>query len=269
MSAGFGGTVVVVPALDAAATIRGVLERLPTTVFDAVGAVLVVDNASDDGTVDEVRAWVAASGFERLTLLRNPRNFGYGGSQQLAYRWALDRGFRSVALLHADAQYPPELLPELLAPLRTGRADVVFGSRIAGAPLAGGMPLVRWVGNRVLTRTQNALLGLDLTEFHSGFRAYDLGLLSRLPFERLTPEFHFDTEILLLAHQAGARVVEFPIPTRYAGEPNHVNLLRYGLDVLATTTSYALHTRGLRVSPGWRRLLRPVLTGTSVQPRAR
>ena len=144
-----------IPAYNAAATLPRVLERIPDEVKRRVDEIFVVDNDSADNT------WLVAEGcrhiqhIPNLEIIRNPKNLGYGGSQKVAYRRCIDRGYRCVAMLHGDAQYAPELLTNLIDPVVRGEADLMFGSRMQGDPLGGGMPLHRYWGNRFLTTSQN------------------------------------------------------------------------------------------------------------------
>jgi 2-polyprenyl-3-methyl-5-hydroxy-6-metoxy-1,4-benzoquinol methylase len=156
-------------------------------------------------------------------------NQGYGGNQKIGYHYAIEHGFDYVALLHGDGQYAPEVLPMLVEPLRRGEADAVFGSRMMkpGDALRGGMPLYKFVGNRILTTIQNALLKTRLTEFHSGYRVYAVEALRRIPFERNTNVFHFDTEIIIQLLFAGQRIRELAIPTYYGDEICRVNGVQY------------------------------------------
>jgi SAM-dependent methyltransferase len=148
-----------------------------------------------------------------------------------------------VVLLHGDGQYAPECIPTLLAPLLDGSADAVFGSRmlVPGVARQGGMPLYKYLGNRVLTHLQNRLLGTRLSEFHSGFRAYSVAALSRIPFGYDTNAFHFDTEIIIQLLLAGCRLAEVPIPTYYGDEICRVNGMVYAKDVVLTTCASRLH----------------------------
>jgi hypothetical protein len=152
-------------------------------------------------------------------------------------------------MLHADGQYAPECIEALLAPLARGEADLVFGSRLAGAPLAGHMPLHRFVGNKALTGLANLLLDWHLSEFHSGYRAYRCAALRTLPLARLADDYEFDVEILILFRERGLRVEEMPIPTHYGEEQSHINVWRTGVAILGVLSEYALHRWGLRHSP--------------------
>lgn len=235
-------------AYYAEATLRAVLERIPGEVFQEFRCeVLVVDDSSKDRTFEIGREYKESHPEIRMTVLRNEYNQGYGGNQKIGYSYAIAEGFDFVAMIHGDGQYAPEELPSLMKPLREGRADVVFGSRMMerfGA-LKGGMPLYKFVGNKILTRIQNALLGTDLSEFHSGYRIYSVRALKRIPFRLNANDFHFDTEIIIQLWNAKARIVELPIPTYYGDEISRVNGLKYARDVLLATLRNTAHRAGL------------------------
>jgi glycosyltransferase involved in cell wall biosynthesis len=235
-------------AYYAEATLTAVLERIPRSIFlDYDCEVLVVDDASGDRTHEIGRAYRRAHPDIPMTVLRNEYNQGYGGNQKVGYAYALREHFDFVAMLHGDGQYAPEELPTLVAPLREGRADVVFGSRMMtrfGA-LQGGMPLYKFLGNRILTRTQNFLLGTRLTEFHSGYRVYATSALRTIPFRLNSNQFHFDTEIIIQLLNAGQRILELPIPTYYGDEICRVNGIKYAKDVVLATLRNVAHRAGL------------------------
>ncbi len=244
-----------IPAYNAAATVPKVLDRIPDTLKQTVAEIFVVDNDSEDETSSVVTQYKRAHDMEKLEIIRNPRNLGYGGSQKVAYRRCIDKGYSAVAMLHGDAQYAPELLETLLAPVVNGEADMVFGSRMSGRPLQGGMPLYRYLGNRALTFTQNLLLGTRLSEFHSGYRVFSVKALEQVPFEAFSSDYHFDTEIIVLFVHRNLRIREMPIPTHYGDEKNYVNVWSYGTHVLRTTFSYFLHRKQWRRSRNWTRIL--------------
>jgi len=221
--------------------IQQVLARIPRELADELDVeLLVIDDASGDRTFEEALELETAGELPfKLRVLANPVNQGYGGNQKLGYWYAIQNGFDFVALLHGDGQYAPELLPELMEPLTNGEAEAVMGSRMltADSALQGGMPLYKYVGNRILTWYQNKVMGTQLSEYHSGYRVYSTQALSNIPFELNTNDFHFDTEILLQLHLAGYRIKEVPIPTYYGDEICHVNGMRYALDVAMTTAT--------------------------------
>jgi glycosyltransferase involved in cell wall biosynthesis len=226
-----------VVAFNAESTISEVLSRIPTSLSaDYEVEVLVIDDASRDRTF-EAGYRVAAEGSLPMPLhvLFNPVNQGYGGNQKIGYHYAIEHGFDFVALVHGDGQYAPEALPELLRPLKAAEADAVFGSRMLtrGSALKGGMPLYKYIGNKILTWLENRLLRTKLSEFHSGYRIYSVEALKRVPFDRNTNDFHFDTEIIAQFAIARLRICELPIPTYYGDEICHVNGIKYAGNVIA------------------------------------
>ncbi len=220
-----------VVAYYAESTIDQVLTRIPAAVAEQYDTeVLVIDDASTDDTFE--RASNIRLPFP-VTVLSNPSNQGYGGNQKLGYTYAINQGFDFVALLHGDGQYAPECLPDLVCPLRDGKADACFGSRmmVKGAALRGGMPLYKFWGNRILTAFENRMLETAFTEFHSGYRVYSVRALAQIPFALNTNDFHFDTEIIIQFVVAGLRITERPIPTYYGDEICRVNGIKYAANV--------------------------------------
>ena len=227
---------ILIVAYNAEKNVAAVLARVPNRLADEYEVeVLVLDDSSQDLTFEKSRE-IKRGGLLSFPLhvLFNPVNQGYGGNQKIGYHFAIERGFDFVALLHGDGQYAPECLPELIRPLRDGEADAVLGSRMieTGAARRGGMPLYKYVGNKILTGIQNWLLGASLSEFHSGYRVYSVSALRTIPFALNTNDFHFDTEIIVQFMFAELRIKELPIPTYYGDEICHVNGLRYGFDVI-------------------------------------
>src|SRR5947209_12699171 len=160
----------------------------------------------------------------KLNILKHPKNLGYGGNQKAGYKYFIEKGFDVVVLLHGDGQYAPEVLARMYHPIVTDQADAVFGSRMMkdyGGPLKGGMPLYKYIGNRILTYFENRALSMKLTEFHSGYRAYNLHALAKINFDHMTDDFHFDTEIIIKLNHQGMRIREVPIPTYYGDEICH------------------------------------------------
>jgi glycosyltransferase involved in cell wall biosynthesis len=239
---------VFIVAYNAERTIEKVVHRLPSTLAEYDTEILIIDDSSRDRTFEEAYRLEAAGQLPfPLTVLYNPVNQGYGGNQKIGFHYAIDKGFDVVALVHGDGQYAPEALPELVQPLLRGEADAVFGSRMmtrTGA-LKGGMPLYKYAGNKILTTFQNWLLGSSLSEFHSGYRLYSVRALERIPFDRNTNDFHFDTEIIIQLFRAHLRVKELPIPTFYGDEICHVNGFKYALDVVKATTLARVQDLGI------------------------
>ncbi|HEX4653486.1 MAG TPA: bifunctional glycosyltransferase/class I SAM-dependent methyltransferase [Candidatus Udaeobacter sp.] len=236
-----------VVAYHAETTIVELLHRIPE-LADYETEVLIIDDCSSDATYalsEELRR--LGNYRHRLTVLVNPVNQGYGGNQKIGYHYAIKNGFDIVALLHGDGQYAPEILPELLNPIARGAADVVLGSRmlVAKNALKGGMPLYKFVGNMLLTWYQNLVLKSSLSEFHTGYRAYAVDLLLRIPFDLNSNAFHFDTEIIIQCLRAQSRIVEIPIPTHYGEEICRVNGIRYARDVVNASTVAMLQDYGM------------------------
>lgn len=234
-------------AYNAASTLRKVLDRIPLEVWNKVEEVFVFDDESQDDTYLVGMGYKTLHGKAKLSVFRNEKNLGYGGNQIRGYQYAISQGYDIVALLHGDGQYAPEALPMLLEPLEKGEADAVFGSRMMtkGAALKGGMPLYKYFGNKTLTAIENTMLGMSLSEFHSGYRLYSCHALAQLPFDKNTHEFHFDTQIIIQMHAAGMRIVEKPIPTFYGDEICHVNGMKYAKDVVKSVFEFELHKLGV------------------------
>jgi len=236
---------ILVVAYNAASTLATVLDRIPEGFRSRITEVLVSDDHSQDST------YLVGLGYQQtsdlpITMIRQPQNLGYGGNQKAGYRLAIEHGLDVIVMLHGDGQYAPECLPEMVTPLLRGEADAVFGSRmiIKGAARRGGMPMYKFLGNRLLTNFENAVLGSDLTEFHSGYRAYSVDALRQIPFERNADGFNFDTQIIIQLHDAGKRIVEIPIPTFYGDEICYVNGIGYAIDVSRDVVAYRLQKVG-------------------------
>jgi len=235
-------------AYRAESTLERVLDRIPASLFTTYDCeILVVDDASTDRTFEIGRSWQAAHPEHKMTVLRNEYNQGYGGNQKVGYRYAIKEGFDFVAMVHGDGQYAPEELPRLLEPLVNNESDLVMGSRMLekGQARKGGMPLYKWLGNRILTTVQNFLLSSRLSEFHSGYRIYRVAALAQVPFNLNANDFHFDSEIIIQFLNAGLRITELPIPTFYGDEICYVNGMKYAKDVVRVTLQNVAHRMGV------------------------
>lgn len=234
-------------AYNAASTLSRVLDRIPHSLRPRLTEICVFDDASSDDTFLVGQGYKATRDMPMLKVFRNAHNRGYGGNQKLGYQYAIDNDFDFVVLLHGDGQYAPEAMDLLLDPLVNGEAEAVFGSRMLeeGAARRGGMPLYKFVGNKILTKAQNALLEMNLSEFHSGYRAYSVAALKQLPIEKNSDDFHFDTQIIIQFKAAGMRIKEVPIPTYYGDEICHVNGMKYARDVMKSVMEYRAHRAGL------------------------
>jgi glycosyltransferase involved in cell wall biosynthesis len=231
-------------AYNAEKKLAGVLDRIPADVVARVEEVFVIDDCSPDHTYDVGMSYSGPAA-AKLTVHRNPENLMYGGNQKRGYQYALERGLDIVVLLHGDGQYAPEVMNRLIEPIERGRAEMVMGSRMLeqGAALRGHMPLYKFVGNKILTATQNRLLGTRFSEFHSGYRAYACHALNTVDFDRLTDSWHFDTQIILEFLRRGFRIAEVPIPTYYGDEICHVNGIPYAYQCVRATAQHAWRSR--------------------------
>jgi 2-polyprenyl-3-methyl-5-hydroxy-6-metoxy-1,4-benzoquinol methylase len=236
-----------VVAYNASSTLASVLDRIPKDLRGRLSEICVYDDASTDDTYLVGLGYQQVRDMPQLRVFRNAHNHGYGGNQKLGYRYAIDNGFDIVVLLHGDGQYAPEAMSNLIQPILDGEADAVFGSRMMekGAARRGGMPLYKFVGNKILTRFENAFLGMDLSEFHSGYRVYSVAALKKIPFESNSDDFHFDTQIIIQLQSAGLRIKEVPIPTYYGDEISRVNGMKYAWDVSRAVIDFRLHQAGV------------------------
>lgn len=236
---------ILVVAYNAASTLATVLDRIPEDFRPQIHEILVADDHSQDST------YLVGLGYREtselpLHIVKHPANLGYGGNQKWGYQWAIDNDWDVVVLLHGDGQYAPELLDQMVDPIVNGDADAVFGSRIMnqGEARRGGMPAYKFVGNRILTTMQNKVVGTDLTEWHSGYRAYRVDSLAKLPFAGNSDDFDFDTEIIIQLHESGMKIDEIPIPTYYGDEICYVNGMGYARDVTRDVLRYRAHKMG-------------------------
>lgn len=232
---------VLIVAYNAEDTLARVLDRIPQDFAQQIDSILVCDDASTDNTHQVGLKYKSGSNLP-LTIVRHEINLGYGGNQKTGYQWALEKNLDAVILLHGDGQYAPEYLPQMVEPIISGRADVVFGSRMItqGGARKGGMPLYKYVGNKILTHLQNSLAKVSLTEWHSGYRAYSVSALRKVNFLKNSDYFDFDSQIILQMIGARQRITEIEIPTFYGDEISRVNGIKYGLKILIHTLKFRL-----------------------------
>ena len=231
--------IVVMPAYKAGRTLEATWRDLP---HDIVDQVVVVDDASDDDTVAVARAL-------GLDVILHPHNMGYGANQKTCYREAMARSADIVVMVHPDYQYDPRLVTAMAGMVASGIYDMVLGSRILGSgALRGGMPVWKFLANRLLTLFENVMLGAHLSEYHTGYRAYSRALLDALPWQRNSDDFVFDNQILAQAIVGGYGIGEVSVPTRYFAEASSIGFrrsVRYGFGVVGTTLLAFLARTGL------------------------
>lgn len=229
------------------------IARIPRDVYNQIEEIYVIDDNSPDDSYDVALKYKEEIKDSKLNVYKNPKNQGYGGNQKSGYQYAIDKGLDIVVLLHGDGQYAPEVLATLLEPLISGKADAVFGSRMSQgfSALKGGMPLYKFFGNKILTFIQNKLSGLNLSEYHSGYRLYNVHALKEIPFQSFVNTWHFDTQILLALAEREKIIVERPIPTYYGDEICHVNGIPYAINCLKTTYQFYINKKkGVLSYPG-------------------
>jgi len=233
--------VVIMPAYNAAKTLAATFREVQA--LGIVDEVIVVDDGSEDGTVEVAR------GLSGATVHVHEGNRGYGANQKTCYGLALDAGADIVIMVHPDYQYTPKLIPAMAALISGGMYSCVLGSRILGGQaLRGGMPIYKYVSNRVLTALENLMTGAKLSEYHTGYRAFSAELLRRLPLAGNSDDFIFDNQMLLQVLWTGAVVGEVSCPTRYFAEASSINFRRsvvYGMGCLGTGLRYWLARRGV------------------------
>ena len=231
--------VVVLPAYNAAKTLEATYNEIP---HDIVDEIVLVDDASSDNTMEIAKKL-------KINTYVHLNNKGYGGNQKTCYREALKKGADVVVMLHPDYQYTPKLLTALASMVAVGEFDIVLASRILGrGALKGGMPFYKYLSNRFLTLAENILINQKLSEYHTGYRAFNREVLEKLPIEENSDDFVFDNEILVQAVYFGFRIGEISCPTKYFEEASSINFKRsvvYGIGVLTTALKYFLQRVGL------------------------
>lgn len=235
--------IVVMPAYNASKTLEMTYTEVP---LDVVDEVILVDDASRDDTAEKAREL-------GIHTIIHMENLGYGGNQKTCYREALSRGADVVVMLHPDYQYSPRLITAMASMIISGHYDVVLGSRILGGEaLKGGMPVYKYIANRFLTLIENFVLGVKLSEYHTGYRAFHRKVLETLPIEENSDDFVFDNEMLAQAVYFGFKIGEISCPTKYFEDASSIKFgqsIKYGLGVLSTTGKYMMQKMGIKAFP--------------------
>lgn len=227
--------IAVMPAYNAAKTLKKTVADIPK---DTVDTIILVDDNSSDETVRVAKEL-------DLKVVKHPQNRGYGGNQKTCYTLALSEGADVVVMIHPDYQYDSTLTADMVKPIIDGKFDVMLGSRIRtrAEALAGGMPKYKYIGNRFLTLLENTVLGQNLSEYHTGFRAFSKKALEKVPFHTYSDDFVFDSQILFGCIANNERIGEIPVPVRYFQEASSINFWRscvYGLSILRDLVLFAL-----------------------------
>jgi glycosyltransferase involved in cell wall biosynthesis len=234
--------------------IESVLDRIPNDILKNKNfstEILVIDDQSPDRTFYAAEDYARRRPEIKINVLYNPKNQGYGGNQKIGYFYALKKGFDAVVLLHGDGQYAPEYLDQMIQPLLDEEADAVFGSRMIRRldALKGRMPLYKWIGNQLITGIQNSIIKSHLSEFHSGYRAYNTKTLATIPFEHNSNYFDFDTDIIVQLLDTKKRIKEIPIPTFYGNEICRVNGIKYAIRIIGSCILSRIMRLGIYYHP--------------------
>jgi glycosyltransferase involved in cell wall biosynthesis len=227
---------ILIVAYNAESTIESTLNRIPQEFVPEIYSILISDDSSKDLTSFRASNFANSSKLP-IQVISQPINLGYGGNQKFGYSWAIRNDWDVVVLLHADGQYAPEFIAQIIKPIIENNADAVFGSRMLNKrdALKGGMPKYKWVGNQILTFIQNKLTKQNFSEWHSGFRAYRVESLKKINLGSLSNGFRFDTQIILELLATKQRISEIPIPTFYGDEVSRVNGLEYAREIIWDT----------------------------------
>lgn len=227
---------VIIPAYNTSLLIEEVIRRIPKIIWKKISRIVIINDHSTDDTLKFIKK--VSRDYPLIHIINKKKNEGYARAQKTGFTYALKNHADIVILLHSDGQYAPEEMPRLIKPLEKGQADVVQGSRMLGDPLGGKMPLYKYAANRILSKLENWVCGINVTEFHSGYMLYSRKALETIPFTKLSDTFHFDGEMVFMTHKKGLRFKELVIPTHYAGEKSNLKPIKYGFQTLKILWDY-------------------------------
>lgn len=240
-------------AYNAELHIEKTIERIPRDIVKDLVEIYVIDDSSNDKTTIKAEETFKKLGLQNWRVMKTPWNQGYGGNQKIGYKYAIDKNYDYVIMLHGDGQYPPEFIPLIIEKFEDPALSAIFGSRMINKyqALKGGMPLYKWFGNQILTGIENALMGSNLSEFHSGYRAYATKALKAIPYHLNSNNFHFDTDIIIQFLANNLKIAEIPIPTHYGDEVCHVNGLEYFWNCVKSVVKYRFYKIGIFYQPNF------------------
>ncbi len=239
-------------AYNAEKHIKRTIERIPEDIVNNL-EIFVIDDSSKDKTIEVAKSTLNKLGLKNYIVMRTPFNQSYGGNQKIGYTYAIKNNFDYVIMLHGDGQYPPEFIPVIIEQFNDPTISAVFGSRMINKyqAIRGGMPIYKWFGNQILTKIENILMKSNLSEFHSGYRAYSIEALKTIPFDLNSNDFHFDTDIIIQLISNNLKIVEIPIPTHYGDEICHVNGMKYFWNCIKSVVKYRLYKLGIFYQPNF------------------
>lgn len=226
-----------IPAYNVEKKIYSVIERIPIKIFENKIKILIINDNSKDKTEIEINRIINDFNYD-FELIKNSKQLGYGGTQKLAFNFAIENNFNYMVMIHGDGQYAPEELPNFIKQYEDDDSlDAVFGSRMISYKNAikGGMPIYKFLGNIFLTFIQNLILRSKISEFHSGYRSFKVDSLKKLNYKDKANYYHFDTEIIIEILKNNLKLKEIKIPTHYGDEVSHLKSIPYGINVLYTT----------------------------------
>ncbi len=225
-----------IPAYNVEKKIYSVIERIPIKIFENKIKILIINDNSNDKTEIEINRIINDFNYD-FELIKNSKQLGYGGTQKLAFDYAIDNNFNYLVMVHGDGQYAPEELPKFIKEYEDDSLDAVFGSRMMSYKdaIKGGMPIYKFLGNIFLTLIQNLILRSKISEFHSGYRSFNVNSLKKINYKEKANYYHFDTEIIIEILKNNLKLKEIKIPTHYGDEVSHLKSIPYGINVLYTT----------------------------------
>lgn len=228
-----------IPAYNVEDKIYSVVNRIPKKIFKSRITILIINDCSKDNTQNEIIKIKKKFNYN-FFIINNKKQLGYGGSQKIAFNYAIKNKFDILIMVHGDGQYAPEEIPRFINQYKNKNTMAVFGSRMLNykSAIRGGMPIYKFIGNICLTFIQNLILGTNISEFHSGYRSFRVGALKNINFKSKANYYHFDTEIIIELIKKNLELKEIPIPTHYGDEISHLKSIPYGLNVLLSTIKY-------------------------------
>ncbi len=228
---------IAIPAYNCQNSITRVIQRIPASLHKRIAKIVIANDASQDNTAKVLTK--LTSKYPKIKVLTNKSNQRYAGTQKVLYKFALKNEADIVVLLHDDGQYAPEEMDRLIEPIINNQADVVQGSRMLGNPLAGGMPISKYLGNIIMGQIENLICGMKMAEWHSGYMAYSKKALTTIPFAKLGQSFHFDGEMLFMAHKKSLVIKQVPISTNFYGDArSYLQPIKYIKDWLQIMQAY-------------------------------